>query len=707
MGVEPPDMADRDDNSFRIKPGRPKSRGSRASLHAKPFITQVKIAVRKAGGNPNRIGGESGQGSGRFNARGRGAKLAPSFPKDGGGWTRDGSGTRFRSRRVVVKARVVKLALQRGQSQGSKFRSTSAKVVAHLRYLQRDGVTKDGEKGRVYSAFEDEADGRAFVERGRDDRHQFRFIVAPEDADDMADLRSFTRDLMKQVESDLDSRLDWVAVDHHNTGHPHTHVIVRGVLDDGRILNIAGDYIAHGVRHRAEALVTLELGQQSELEVAEKLRHEIEAERLTRLDRMLIAESREQGIVDLRPDASDSYTVRANRSLLIDRAKRLERYGLADEINTGRWAIRDNAEQTLRALGERGDILTTMHRALEDHGLADERGARDYINHGKGITEPIVGRVLAKGLAGDEMSDRLHLVIDGVDGHIHYVETTDIGQLDELQRGHIVSLDPIPQKAEPRASDINICDLAANNDGIYRPSDHLEQARARIEKIGGDPDAFIRSHVRRLEALRRAGHVERIDADLWKIPSDLPERGMAYDARDSAKDFTVRSLSTLDLNRQVGSDGATWLDRELVSRDRTPLTQAGFGLEVSEAMDRRRQSLVDQGQAVRLDNGSIRAPQDLLERLERTEIERVGRQIAAERGLAYTPSQPGEYVSGSLKGSVNLASGRFAMLNDGIGFQLVPWQPALDQRVGQHISGVVRDGGGVDWSFARKRGLAL
>nr|WP_299496331.1 DUF3363 domain-containing protein [uncultured Rhizobium sp.] len=708
MGVKSADMADRHDNSFRIRPGRPKNRGAGASLYSKPFITQVKIAVRKAGGNPDRIGGESGQGSGRFNARGRGAKLAPSFPKDGSGWTRDGSGTRFRSRRVVVKARVIKLVPQRGQSRGSKFRAATAKAVdAHLRYLERDGVTKDGEKGRVYSAFEDEADGNAFIERGRDDRHQFRFIVAPEDAADMADMRSFTRDLMKQMERDLDTRLDWVAVDHHNTGHPHTHVIVRGVLEDGRILNIAGDYIAHGVRHRAEALVTLELGQQSELEVAEKLRHEVAAERLTRLDRMLIAESQERGIVDLRPDASDSYTVRANRALLIDRAKRLERYGLADEIETGRWAIRDDAEQTLRALGERGDIIKTMHRALEDHGLADERGARDYITHGKSITEPIVGRVLAKGLAGDEMSDRLHLVIDGVDGHTHYVETADIGRLDDIQRGHIVSLDPIPSKAEPRTSDINIRDLASNNDGIYRPSDHLEQARARIEKIGGDPDAFIRSHIRRLEALRRARLVERIDADHWKIPGDLPERGMAYDVRDQAKDFTIRTLSTLDLNRQVGSDGATWLDRELVSRDRTPLTKAGFGLEVREALDRRRQSLVDQGQAVRLDNGSIRAPKDLLERLERTEINRVGRQLAAERGLSYTPSQAGEYVSGSLKGSINLASGRFAMLDDGLGFQLVPWQPALDQRIGQHISGVVRDGGGVDWSFARKRGLGL
>jgi type IV secretory pathway VirD2 relaxase len=92
---------------------------------------------------------------------------------------------------------------------------------------------------------------RAFVARGRADRHQFRFIVAPEDSVEMGDLRGFARDLMRQLESDLGTQLDWVAVDHHNTCHPHTHVIVRGITDDGKILNISGDYIAHGIRHKS------------------------------------------------------------------------------------------------------------------------------------------------------------------------------------------------------------------------------------------------------------------------------------------------------------------------------------------------------------------------------------------------------------------------------------------------------------------------
>ncbi len=484
-------MAGNGADDFRIKPGRSRTQRTRVRSHDLPFLQQVKAAVRKAGGNPNRIGRGSGsagsrkgEGGGRFNAHGRGAKVVASFPKDGGGWSRDGKGARFRSRRVVVKARVVKLNPQRG-SRGPKMRGSVSKAAdAHLRYLERDGVMRDGEKGRAYSAIENEADGRAFIERGREDRHQFRFIVAPEDSVEMSDLRGFTRDLMRQMENDLGTKLDWVAVDHHNTGHPHTHVVVRGVLDDGRILNIAGDYIAHGVRHRASELVTLELGPQTELDVARKLATEVDAERLTRLDRMLIAEQRDNGVVDLRSDAAESYTVRANRHLLIDRAKKLERYDLATETEPGRWAISDRAEPTLKALGERNDIIKTMHRALADHGIADERGPSQYVTHGKQIAHPVVGRVLAKGLAGDEMGDRLHLVIDGVDGRTHYVETADATKLDEIKRGHIVSLDPVPTKAEPKPADLNIHAVAEANGGIYQRRLSRRTRRADIGDRG-------------------------------------------------------------------------------------------------------------------------------------------------------------------------------------------------------------------------------
>jgi type IV secretory pathway VirD2 relaxase len=430
----------RDD--FHIKTGGSRSRGTAVNPRSLPFVQQVEIAIRKAGGNPNRIGrgtaaagGRKGEGRGRFNARGRGAKAVASFLKDSAGWQRDSAG-RFRSRRVMVKARVVKLNPQRG-ARGTKMRGLASKAAdAHLRYLERDGVTHDGEKGRAYSPIENEAAGRKFIERGREDRHQFRFIVAPEDAAEMDELRGFTRDLMRQMEKDLGTQLDWIAVDHHNTGHPHTHIIVRGVTDDGKILNIAGDYIAHGIRHRASELVTLELGHQSEIELRTKLASEVDAERLTRLDKMLIAEQRDQGVIDLRPGEGASYLIRENRHFMISRAKLLERYGLATETVPGRWVISGEAEATLKELGERVDIIKTMHRALADHGLDEERGVSQYLIHRSKTAEPVIGRVIGKGLADDEMGERVYLIVDGVDGRVHHLEFADPARIEDVRPGH-------------------------------------------------------------------------------------------------------------------------------------------------------------------------------------------------------------------------------------------------------------------------------
>jgi hypothetical protein len=236
-----------DEDNFRICPGKVRDRGGGqmagrriGAARGRPtsFVGEVQRAIRRAGGNPNRDPG-TGKGGGRFNARGRGAATALSL-KDRSAWSRDESGARTRAWRVAVKARVVKLNPQRGAARGRQFVSAKA-VDAHLRYLERDGVTKDGEKGQVYSGERDMEDGRAFLERGRDDRHQFRFIVSAENSAELPDPRETIRNLMKQMEVDLGTKLDWIAVDHHNTAHPHTHIIVRGITDDGKTLNIAGD----------------------------------------------------------------------------------------------------------------------------------------------------------------------------------------------------------------------------------------------------------------------------------------------------------------------------------------------------------------------------------------------------------------------------------------------------------------------------------
>ncbi|MEA2913926.1 MAG: hypothetical protein QOJ15_6007, partial [Bradyrhizobium sp.] len=153
--------------------------------------------------------------------------------------------------------------------------------------------------------------------------------------------------------------------------------------------------------------------------------------------------------------------------------------------------------------------------------------------------------------------------------------------------------------------------------------------------------------------------------------------------------------------------GATWLDRELVARQRTVLADEGFGRQATAALARRRQWLADRGYATDLDDGRIRASKDLLQRLEAGDIDRAGKALAAERGREWRPAIPGNHVTGQLVGSTRLSSGRFAMIDDGLGFSLVLWRPVLEQHIGHAVSGVAMPGGDVDWSLGRRLGLGL
>ena len=252
------------------------------------------------------------------------------------------------------------------------------------------------------------------------------------------------------------------------------------------------------------------------------------------------------------------------------------------------------------------------------------------------------------------MGERVHLIVDGIDGRIHHMEFKDPSGIEELGRDMIIEVAPIVSGARP--ADRNIASNVEERNDIYRPSRHLERIRDNFERQGKDPEAFVRSHVRRLEALRRAGLVERIDADHWKVPKDIVERGQAYDLTQGGDGLRIRTLSAIGLDRQIASDGATWLDRQMTTNDRSDLRDSGFGREVGKAMNRRAQRLVEMGLATAKD-GKIRAPVDFVAKLERLEVERVGHQMASERGLTYMPANAGEYVSGRLAGVANLVSG--------------------------------------------------
>src|SRR5215510_350921 len=220
------------------------------------------------------------------------------------------------SRRVIVKARYTRIV-----------RGDLGAARAHLKYIVRDGVARDGEPGRLYGRDSDAADPAAFLEHSQGDPHQFRFVVSADEGARLSDLKPFIRDLLAQMERDLDTKLDWVAVDHFNTGHPHTHIVIRGRDDQGRDLVMARDYISHGVRARAQSLVTLELGPETELEKLRKRYDEVGQERLTGLDRSLTARARQGFLAITSANALDP----KQQALRTQRLKTLERLGLARE----------------------------------------------------------------------------------------------------------------------------------------------------------------------------------------------------------------------------------------------------------------------------------------------------------------------------------------------------------------------------------------
>ena len=528
------------DDDIHIRPGRIRSRGN---ANSKRFVGQVLRAAENAGGVARRT--SSSLRSSSF-GRGRAASL------------RAGYGLHARARFVTVKARVV------------RHGPRAAPLATHLAYLQRDGVTKDGSAARIFGAEVEDADGRTFVGRCVDDRHHFRFIVSPEDAPQMADLTAFTRDLMAQAERDLGTQLDWVAVEHHNTEHAHVHVLVRGRADDGSDLVISRDYIREGMRSRAQALVTMELGPRTDLEIRRGLDAQVDADRWTQLDRDLAQCSAAAGdVIDLRPIGA----VRpdAVHHARLGRMQKLERLGLATPVGPTQWRLDPEAELSLRALGERGDIIKRLHRTMGD------RSPSEWVVAAEADVRPVVGKLVARGL-DDELKGTAYAVVDGVDGRAHH---------------------------------LRLPDLDATSDAL--------------------PGAVV--EVRRFTD---AGGRERV---VLAVRSDLA------------------------VEAQATAQGATWLDRRLIARD-------------------------------------------LLDTLRQRELTAAGERLAADTGLPARTVAEGEHVSGIYRQRVTLASGRFAMIDDGLGFSLMPWTPTLAGQLGRHVSGIASPTG-VDWSFGRRRGLGV
>ena len=575
-------------NSFTPKLGRI---GWKQGTRLDSYINRVTRAVHTAG-HVSRCRKSSFSGSriGRGSAFGT---LAAAGLYPGG------------QRRVIVKARITKF--KAGQLGAAR---------AHLRYIQRDGVTPEGEPGQLYGPEIDAANGTTFLDECGDDRHQFRLIVSPEDGAQLHDLKPFIRDFMAQVECDLETKLDWVAVDHYNTGQPHTHIVIRGKDDRGDDLIITKDYMSHGLRMRAREFLTLELGPEIEHDMTLKLAREVNAERFTRLDRALLKHT-DRGFLVISAMPPEDRTTHASH---MGRLKKLQSLGLVEENQTGVWQIGFDIEIKLKSLGQRGDIIKTMHRVMRETGIDRPAGSFAMFDTAKPGNR-IVGRVAGLGLT-DEINDRHYIVVDATDGKVHYADVGHLRPEFVPDKGMIVAIENIA-------------------------SDSGEKQRTRL-----------------------------------------------------------RVLSYLNLEKLVEAEGATWLDKEMLGKSQEKLNPTSFGSEIVAAFAKRRQWLVTRGLGAVGTTGTFRPQPRMLDQLRQRDLQQASQVLSKELGLANTQLGEGDRIYGTFSRSVNLASGKYAVIQKSKEFILVPWRPEMEQYRGKALSGTTSSQG-INWDWNVKRGQGL
>ena len=577
---------------------------------------------------------------------------------------------RMRVRRVVVKVHIA-----RGGKTGGK-----ALFRAHLKYLQRDGVDRDGKGGELYSKDRENVGDGDFVERSEKDRHQFRIIVAPEDGDALGDLKDNTRALMAQMEKDLGTRLDWLAVDHHNTGHPHTHVVIRGKDQTGKDLVIAREYLTKGLRRQAEDLATLTLGPRRDVEILQAQKREVGQDRYTAIDRGLEADAVE-GLIDI--GSAETSGDRFKRSLRLSRLKHLEGLRLAEKLDASTWKLSPRLGETLHALGHKNDIIRTLSA---EH--VEGRGPDLNFFAGRAAdAPPVLGEVLSSG-PEDELRDRRFLLVRSFEGEVWHVDASGIEPGSMPPDGTVVELRRT--EAKPLAADRTIFEVAERSGGVY--SDALHKLADP-----GSSEAYRLAHKRRLEALRRGGMVERMQDGSWQVPTDYLGRAAQFEGRKGSG-VRVSVKSWLGLEALVEREAETWLDGADASEPKIASSQLMRNLQT-----RRRQFLVREGW---LGDGDARLSEISRKALQSAEMRDAAARIGKKLGALFQEIDAVGTFSGKLIGATDLAAGRFGILQNEKQFALVPWRAEIGCY--RHRELVVRQSAdGISWQLASRKGRGL
>jgi type IV secretory pathway VirD2 relaxase len=306
--------------------------------------------------------------------------------------------------------------------------NTRGQWKAHGRYLAREIAHRSDGEGTGFSGDNERVDIVSKLEAWQKagDQRLWKLIVSPEFGE-RVDLSRLTCDLMQHMAKDLGTDLEWVAVEHYNTEHPHIHIVISGLRHDGDPLRMGRQYVQQGIRSIAEDLCTRQLGYRTQLDAAEAERREISEKRFTLLDRRLMRDSAEISLTNGQQyftvvrnpsQVAASETARLQAHHDDARLVVLQRMGLAESAGPNRWRVRRDFEQILRAMQQ----TTDRQRMLSAHGalISDERLSVEVLD--LSIMTSVEGRVLVHGQ--DENSGRNYLMLEGTDAKVYFINYT-------------------------------------------------------------------------------------------------------------------------------------------------------------------------------------------------------------------------------------------------------------------------------------------
>ena len=608
-----------------------------------------------------------------------------------------GSKTRARpvsatSRRVVVKVRYAANA-------GGKV----AALKAHVAYLSReaagraqaaavtaaeptpahdptqaiDYLSREGEVGAPTYEFYDRAsstvDAKAVTQGWAGDPRHFRMIVSAEDGEALGDLKPFIREVMAGLETKLGTRLEWLAVNHHDTDNPHTHVLIRGRRPDGQELFIPSRLISSGIREHAQEIVTRVLGPRLAPEIEQSRFNDISLKAPTPLDRELLQAAK----------AGPFYPARAD---LAARLERLESWDFAGRATDG-WRLAPGLVQSLRTMADHDDIARAIAPKIQ--------GRLPQLLLGADHTAPVMGELLHYGPT-DDFGDRFVAVIETGAGELRYAKferPQDLAVLADIQPGSMVTFEPNEPTLRP--SDIAVARVADQTGGVYSIAAH-----ASLEPYADR--GVMEANIRRLENMRRLGLVEGLGNGAFHV-GDHVTAALAFEEKLVRRaPFSVQVASYWSLGEQIEAIGPTHLDHVLAGEDSGPTGESKVAREFEQALQQRRLFLIEQGWMEAHEPGPSR---QMLQRMAQFELTTQATALREELGIPVL-TYDAHRVSGIYARRIDMAQGRMALIVGERQANLVPWRPPLERFAGREVVGVLRQQS-MSWSLQRGMGLGL